>query len=220
MSYASLADADVTSHPIGTGDWTREWQDDGLLCPWRPGQRPYASSTISAPCAGGRPPPSPSQLCSRCKAPLATARLIEGAKKGREAARSAESKAKMAAARRRIRHEEHQWHPSQLPPCLTEQFYVEEVKPKLLSKTNRDVMLGCGLSRECRSCPARACRAPSKTLARSSAPDRRGQKRRLGMLWRAGSHLGQFDRWRHELDQAALHQHECEPTVKLPSDCG
>jgi hypothetical protein len=54
----------------------------------------------------------------------------------------------MAAARRRIRQIERQWHPSQLPAWLTEQFYLEEVKPKLLTKTNRDVMLGCGLSRE------------------------------------------------------------------------
>jgi hypothetical protein len=54
----------------------------------------------------------------------------------------------MAAARRRIRHEERQWHPSQLPAWLTEQFYVEEVKPKLIDRTNRDVMLACGLSRE------------------------------------------------------------------------
>lgn len=73
--------------------------------------------------------------CALCGVSVSTANMIELARKGRLAAKSAESRTRMSASQKRQRAARRGWLPSSLPSWLNQSSYRELVLPRLAAVT-------------------------------------------------------------------------------------
>ncbi len=79
----------------------------------------------------GKPVAKGSGLCATCIVPVSRDRMLEIAKRGRIASKSAESRNKLASTQRRQAAGRYGWLPSNQPQWLTEETYKAEIKPLL-----------------------------------------------------------------------------------------
>lgn len=73
--------------------------------------------------------------CALCGVSISRANMIELAQRGRIAAKSAESRARMSASHKRQEAARRGWLPSSLPPWLTQSSYREMILPRLAGVT-------------------------------------------------------------------------------------
>jgi CRISPR-associated endonuclease Cas1 len=73
--------------------------------------------------------------CALCGVAISRANMIEIARRGRIASKSAESRVKLSASQQRQRAARRGWLPSSLPPWLTQSSYREKILPRLAAIT-------------------------------------------------------------------------------------
>ena len=73
--------------------------------------------------------------CALCGVSVSRANMIELAQRGRVAAKSADSRARMSASQKRQRTARRGWLPSSLPSWLTQSSYREKILPRLAGIT-------------------------------------------------------------------------------------
>ncbi len=77
--------------------------------------------------------------CALCGVSVARANMVEIARKGRIASRSAEARARMSASQKRQQAARREWVPASLPPWLTQSSYREIILPRLAEITIRSL---------------------------------------------------------------------------------
>jgi len=84
--------------------------------------------------------------CRNCAIGISRERLIEVAKVGRIAGRSAEAQVRRSDTQRRHEAAKHAWSPSNQPAWLTEEIYSTRVQPQLAGITNSAIASALGVS--------------------------------------------------------------------------
>lgn len=89
---------------------------------------------------------SGSTHCFSCSVELSRKKMVEIAKQGRLASKSPESKARLATTQRRNAFARWNWDPSSQPDWLTEDFYRNQIQPKLANTTLSQIASAIGVS--------------------------------------------------------------------------
>ena len=87
------------------------------------------------------------EMCANCSIPDATNRLLQVSKSGRIAAKSSRARAKHSASARQNVNACISWEPSNNPAWLTQQFFLEEIQPKLADTPTHKITNAIGVSR-------------------------------------------------------------------------
>ena len=83
----------------------------------------------------GNPIPRTSTHCSRCAVEGLRVRMVDVARKGRIASRSPLSRARLSETQRRQTTACHRWNPADHPKWLSEEFYKNQIQPRLANFT-------------------------------------------------------------------------------------
>jgi len=98
-------------------------------------------------CAGcGKVIPPSSTNCSRCAAEGLRTRMVDVARKGRIASRSPLSRARLSETQRRQTTACHRWNPADHPKWLTEEFYKNQIQPRLSNHSLSQIASAIGVS--------------------------------------------------------------------------
>ncbi len=95
----------------------------------------------------GKPIVTGRRFCAACAVPPATENILEAARVARPLTLSLDARAKRADTVRQRRREQAAWSPSSQPQWLTENFYVNEIRPALASVSNSTIASHIGVSR-------------------------------------------------------------------------
>jgi len=114
------------------------------------GRPPF--SVVSIPradhlCRGcGKPVASGTTHCATCAVDVSRTKMVEVAKQGRVASKSAESRTRLAATQLRQATARWSWDPSSKPDWLTDNFYTNQIQPKLTNATLSQIASAIGVS--------------------------------------------------------------------------
>jgi CRISPR-associated endonuclease Cas1 len=98
-------------------------------------------------CLGcGRPVSKASTRCVSCAVEVSKAKMVEVAQRGRIAAKSLESRARVAATQRRQQTARWSWQPSQQPSWLTDETYTNQIQPRLVAASLSEIASTIGVS--------------------------------------------------------------------------
>ena len=119
-------------------------------------KREAKGKTIPAPHPAPRPQNSclgcgkdvgaESTYCGGCALDVSRKNMVEIAKQGRIASRSAESRARLATTQRRQAIARWSWNPASQPDWLTEDFYKNQIQPKLVNCSLSQIASALGVS--------------------------------------------------------------------------
>jgi len=129
------------SHPMGAG------------CASAPEAK---GASVQAPLPAHRPPnvclgcgkevAAGSMHCATCAVEVSRNKMVEIAKQGRIASRSAESKTRLAETQRRQTTARWNWDPASQPDWLTEDFYTNQILPRLITCSLSQIASALGVS--------------------------------------------------------------------------
>lgn len=126
----------TTTATRGTGPATSLSQNHRRSAKGAAPQAPTAPRRPPSVCLGCGAALQPGSVhCAACAAPASSARMVEIAKQGRVVAQAPKAQARRAATRRRHTRAARAWNPSDQPPRLTEEVYVEQIQQRLASLT-------------------------------------------------------------------------------------
>ncbi len=87
-----------------------------------------------------------SSHCAFCAVEISRAKMVEVAKQGRIASKTPESRARLATTQRRQQSERWNWNPSSQPDWLTDDFYKNQIQPRLIKATLSQIASAIGVS--------------------------------------------------------------------------
>jgi hypothetical protein len=152
-------------------------------------KREAKGKTIRAP----SPAPQPQNICLGCGKEIASGnvhcavcavdvsrkKMAEIAKRGRIASKSPESRARLATTQRRQATARWNWNPSSQPGWLTEEFYADQIQPRLVNCSLSQIASALGVSILYASDIRRGRRRPHPThwLALSALAGFKGERK-------------------------------------------
>ncbi len=84
--------------------------------------------------------------CAVCAVEISRAKMVEVAKQGRIASKTPESRARLATTQRRQQSARWSWNPSSQPDWLTDDFYKDQIQPRLIKATLSQIASAIGVS--------------------------------------------------------------------------
>jgi len=87
-----------------------------------------------------------SMRCAVCAVEASRTKMLEIAKKGRVASKTPESKARLATTQRRQAVARWNWNPKSQPDWLTDDFYKNQIQPRLINVTLSQIASAIGVS--------------------------------------------------------------------------
>lgn len=84
--------------------------------------------------------------CAVCAVEISRTKILEVAKRGRLASKSPESRARLATTQRRQAIARWNWEPSNQPNWLTDEFYENQIQPRLINATLSGIASAIGVS--------------------------------------------------------------------------
>ncbi len=98
-------------------------------------------------CLGcGKDVTSGSTHCAVCAVEVSRTKMVEVAKQGRIASKTPESRARLASTQRRQARGRRNWNPSSQPDWLTDDFYKNQIQPKLINVSLSQIASAIGVS--------------------------------------------------------------------------
>jgi CRISPR-associated endonuclease Cas1 len=114
----------------------------GTACP--PPSNPPQPQKICLGC--GKAVATASTRCATCAIEVSRKRMLEVAKRGRLASKSAQSRARVAATQHRQQTAQRNWQPSSQPAWLTEEAYAKQIQPLLRNISLSQIASAIGVS--------------------------------------------------------------------------
>ena len=114
----------------------------GTACP--PPSNPPEPQNVCLGC--GKAVATASTRCATCAIEVSRKRMLEVAKRGRVASKSAQSRERVAATQHRQQTAQRNWQPSSQPAWLTEEAYAKQIQPLLRNISLSQIASAIGVS--------------------------------------------------------------------------